>query len=295
MDLESHTNDVHKQVLQITLQQVSSKKVSDLAAECCVICLGDLAEPCEAQPCRHKSFDFLCLVTWLEKRPTCPLCKSNVSEVRYGLDDDGMQVKVYKVPEQSEQRGDSTQLSGRRNSDASDFEQHTSWLFDDEVTRRRRSVYRHNLYSLHMGFNRRQASRPRYRELLPEDFMSDPELVSRARTWLSRELRVFEFLFVTSIPSHGHSTSYQSRSTTAEYLLEYIIAILKSIDTQGSTGQAEKLIQEFLGRDNTRLFLHELRSWLRSPFESLEEWDRVIQYPESSILSRPSLDANRVP
>lgn len=124
--------------------------------------------------------------------------------------------------------------------------------------------------------------------------VSKPELVSRARTWLSRELRVFEFLFADRSRSHGHSTSNRSRSTTAEYLLEYIIAILKSIDTQGSTGQAEKLIQEFVGRDNTRLFLHELRSWLRSPFESLEEWDRAIHYPESSILPEPSLDTNRV-
>ena len=59
------------------------------------------------------------------------------------------------------------------------------------------------------------------------------------------------------------------------------MAILKTVDIQGSGGQAEDLIQEFLGRENTRLFLHELRAWLRSPYILLEDWDRHVQYNES--------------
>ncbi|KAF5021467.1 hypothetical protein F66182_6488 [Fusarium sp. NRRL 66182] len=281
MDPEPSNNDLHRQILQTTLEQISSQEASGLATECCVICLGNVDEPCEAHPCRHNNFDFLCLVTWLERRPTCPLCKSHVSKVRHGSSEDKGQVKVYKVPEHSEQGNVSAQLPGRQTSDDSDLEQHSPWLFDDEITRRRRFIYLNNLYSFHVGFNRRQVSRPRYVELLPRDFMTDPQLVTRARTWLSRELRVFEFLYTGSSSSHGRDTRY---STTAEYLLEYIIAILKSIDTRGSTGQAENLIQEFLGRDNTRLLLHELRAWLRSPCESLAEWDRTVQYPERTTL-----------
>jgi hypothetical protein len=49
---------------------------------------------------------------------------------------------------------------------------------------------------------------------------------------------------------------------------------------QGSAGQAEDMLSEFLGRDGARLFLHELRAWLRSPYGSLEAWDRSVQYPE---------------
>jgi hypothetical protein len=56
------------------------------------------------------------------------------------------------------------------------------------------------------------------------------------------------------------------------------------MDMQGSAGQAEEMILEFLGRDNTRLFLHELRAWLRSPCKSLSEWDRVVQYRDESIM-----------
>jgi hypothetical protein len=58
------------------------------------------------------------------------------------------------------------------------------------------------------------------------------------------------------------------------------VAILKTVDIQGSGGQAEEMLQEFLGRENTRLFLHEMRAWLRSPFTNLEDWDRNVQYNE---------------
>ena len=70
------------------------------------------------------------------------------------------------------------------------------------------------------------------------------------------------------------------RAKNAEFLLEYIVAILKSVDVKGSGGQAEEMLQEFLGRENTQLFLHELRAWLRSPYTSLDDWDRAVQYSE---------------
>ena len=74
-------------------------------------------------------------------------------------------------------------------------------------------------------------------------------------------------------------------------LLEYIIAILKTVDIKGSGGQAEDMLQEFLGRDNTRLFLHELRAWLRSPYISLEAWDRNVQYNQPS---KPGLGEEKI-
>jgi len=108
-------------------------------------------------------------------------------------------------------------------------------------------------------------------------FTSDSELVSRARKWIRRELQVFEFL------SPDAPSGKDRRANNAEFLLEYIVAILKTVDIQGSGGQAGDLIQEFLGRENTRLFLHEIRAWLRSPYMNLEEWDRNVQYNESTI------------
>ena len=145
----------------------------------------------------------------------------------------------------------------------------------DTALLRRRHVYRDQLYSLHVGSNRLS----RFRDLTPQLFNRDEELVSRARRWIRRELQVFEFLNINGNEAEGVTR----RANNAEFLLEYIVAILKTVDIKGSGGQAEDMLQEFLGRDNTRLFLHELRTWLRSPYTSLEDWDRHVQYSETPV------------
>jgi hypothetical protein len=166
-------------------------------------------------------------------------------------------------------------------------------VYEDETIQRRRFVYRHNLYSLHVGSNRRQPAASRYRELSPQLFMTDPELVSRARMWLRRELRVFEFLYADGDSPYDHDPVRRRRACNAEFLLEYTVAILKTMDIQGSAGQAEDIIQEFLGRKNTRLFLHELKAWLRSPYGSLSAWDRVVQYDGGNTMPRASQNVGR--
>ena len=140
----------------------------------------------------------------------------------------------------------------------------------NEALLRRRYVYGHRLYSLHVGSNRLS----RFQDLTPAKFSQDDELISRARKWIRRELQVFEFLQLDGTAGEG----VRQRANNAEFLLEYIVAILKTVDIKGSRGQAEDMLQEFLGRDNTRLFLHELRAWLRSPYTSLESWDQHVQY-----------------
>ncbi len=156
----------------------------------------------------------------------------------------------------------------------------------DSALLRRRQIYRRQLYSRHVGSNRLS----RFRDLTPAFFKRDEELVSRARKWIRRELQVFEFLNPNSSTITGsgggaatdaaaaEAAVRERRANNAEFLLEYIIAILKTVDIKGSAGQAEEMLQEYLGRDNARLFLHELRAWLRSPYTSLENWDRAVQY-----------------
>ena len=245
--------------------------------ESCVICLGHLVEPCEAQPCRHRNFDFLCLTTWVQHRAACPICNSDIRQVRYELSEDGKEAKVYTVPP-SEHRSQT-----QRRSSASVTRLARARLREDEAVRRRRLVYRHNLFSLHIGSNRRQPAASRYEELSPQRFATEPELLSRARMWLRRELRVFRFIQQddedTDAPHDNESNrANRRRRVKADYLVEYIVAILRTMDTQGSAGQAENMIQEFIGRQNTQILLHELRAWLRSPYRSLHEWDRAVQY-----------------
>ncbi|KAL0939495.1 RING finger domain protein [Colletotrichum truncatum] len=298
----SNTRDLHSTVLQTTLQEISSRPTElergASADDCCVICLEQVTESCEAQPCHHRNFDYLCLITWLGQRTACPLCKTEIKEVHYDFSDDHKQWKTFKAPErpqeaktandttsaQPERRYYSQARPRRRRPDV-----HSSYRSftpsQDETITRRRTVYRHQLYSLHVGSNRIS----RYRDLTPQMFASDPELVSRARTFLRRELQVFEFLSPDNdAPQLEADPVRRRRANNAEFLLEYIIAILKTVDMQGSMGQAEELIQEFLGRENTRLLLHELRAWLRSPYMSLENWDRAAQYPNVAPKRRRS-------
>jgi hypothetical protein len=275
MDLEHRPKSTASPVLKTPL---------DHTAKHCVICLDNVAEPCETQPCRHNHFDYLCLITWLQQRATCPICNTTVRQVRYELSEDGEEGKLYEVPSNETgtqgQQGPNSNSGGGGNNSAGRL---TRTRPDENgAIRRRRLVYRHRLFSLRVGSNRRQPAASRYRELTPQLFKTDPELLSRARLWLCRELRVFRFLYNdgdSDAPCDvAGDNADQCRPTKAEFLEEYVLAILRTLDTQGSDGQAEKMIREFLGRDNTRLFLHELRAWLRSPCQTLREYDRVVQY-----------------
>jgi hypothetical protein len=144
---------------------------------------------------------------------------------------------------------------------------------EDAAIRKRREVYQRQLYSLHMGSNPLSG----YRDMTPQIIASSPDLQSRARTFIRRELRVFTFL---NPDTPGPSTHPPTTSSNTEFLLSYIVSILKMVEMKASNGHAENLLTEFLGRDNSRLFLHELQAWLRSPFTKLEEWDQDVQYRE---------------
>lgn len=69
--------DLQQAILRRTLQEVGAHHEPPCDAEVanpCVICLEPVSEPAIAVPCRHANFDFLCLLSWLEQRRTCPLC-----------------------------------------------------------------------------------------------------------------------------------------------------------------------------------------------------------------------------
>ena len=67
--------DIKQQVLQSTLKEVqNTNSAGDVSADPCVICLESVTGKAFAIPCRHESFDFICLANWLEEKSTCPLC-----------------------------------------------------------------------------------------------------------------------------------------------------------------------------------------------------------------------------
>jgi len=244
--------------------------------EACTICLERISERAIAVPCNHCNFDFLCLVSWLQEQPRCPLCKTIVTAVEYDWrspsDFKTFKVRSLSAPPKTTQN--SPALSTRPYSRPRRFRHRpipVSHVDEDDLIDRRRYIYRHHLYSLHIGSNRVS----RFRNITPQDIAASPDLQSKARKWIRRELQVFPFL---DRPASSTEASRSRRANNVEFLLEYVVAILKTLELKDSSGRVEDLLAEFLGRDNARLFLHELESWMRSPYKELRDWDRVMQY-----------------
>ncbi|ORY09773.1 hypothetical protein BCR34DRAFT_625587 [Clohesyomyces aquaticus] len=254
----------------------------DDSGDACVICLSSITERAITAPCNHYTFDFICIVSWLQEKSSCPLCKAEVKAVQYDWRSPE-DYKTYTVsathrpPSSSTPRAPASQNPFRRFQNRPPRRPQAARrdcppLNPDIALVRRRHVYRHKLYSLHVGANRIS----RYQNLTPDMVATSPDLQSRAKMWIRRELRVFSFLHSDTETTAEDTTT----SSNAEFLLTYIISILKTVDIKSSTGHAEDLLQEFLGRDNARLFLHELNAWLRSPYTKLDDWDRHVQYTE---------------
>jgi len=129
----------------------------------------------------------------------------------------------------------------------------------DTAILQRRHIYRHHLLSLHVGSNRIS----RFRSYTPRMVREDEELQFRAKTFIRRELQVFEWT-----------------TDNREFILEYILAILKTRDLKSATGAAEDMLTDLLGRQNAQTFCHEIHAFLRSPYKSLGDFDRQVQYTE---------------
>lgn len=284
--MESHGSDITADISTTLLQEDdfrikgaagSKRKRSHAEPENCTICLEAITDRAVAVPCNHLSFDFVCLAQWLQEHTTCPLCKAEVVKVQYDWRDPE-DFKTYNVPEKSTKAfaHNAGSTSNRRRSQPR-RRRDIGWGpaatnaqpgAEDAALTRRQRVYSERSFSLHVGTNRLS----QYQNFTPADFTASADLQSRTRTFLRRELRVFDYL------EPGRSTG---PCGNRDFLIEYIVAILKTHEPKASDGHPENLIADFLGRQDARLLLHELDAWLRSPYTSLEAWDRHVQYRDS--------------
>lgn len=266
----------------------------------CTICLSPVTERAVAVPCNHLAFDFICLAQWLQNRATCPLCKSEVDEVQYDFRETWdfkrylLHNKKSRAVEERERTGGGSHSSSAPASICED-ERRESCIVENPALTFRRYVHEHKLYSLHVGSNRSSG----YQDYAPATFSASRELQSRARAFLRRELRVFDSFAeststATASGSRLSSTRSSGRSTrrtrapgaTLDYMVEYVLTILRTQSPKSFDGRAEDLVAEFVGRDRARLLLHEIDAWLRSPFRRLEAWDQVVQYPANASAGR---------
>jgi hypothetical protein len=268
-DIASDTNNIDDFKFKGAADAKAAKKAPDV----CTICLDPISDRAVASPCNHLSFDFVCLVSWLQEQSTCPLCKAEVREVQYEWRSP-QDFQTYNVPKTELRTGSSDSTVGTQYSRPQHRRppvrrrQHTRTeavgpSIDDLLERRRR-VHRDQLYSLRVGANRIS----QYRDFTAQDFAASSELQSRTRMFLRRELKVFTFL------------DRNEGARNRDFLIEYVVALLKTNELRGADGRAEELLADFLGRDNTKLVLHELEAWLRSPYMTLDSWDRHVQYAE---------------
>ncbi|KAL2106961.1 hypothetical protein VUR80DRAFT_5906 [Thermomyces stellatus] len=233
------------------------------SGEDCPICFDALDPPATANPCLH-TYHPNCLLQWLGMNPSCPLCKATVTTVT-------LRRRVIYAAEHKPARPNPLSLWGRpaprrrrRRSPSPPARSLESY------PRYRLDVYRRSLFSLHVGANPHTG----YRALTPA-ILDDPSHLSRARSFVRRELLVLD-AFDPSLPQPDFLRPSSPQRSRA-FRLEYIIAVLKAAGLQGASGAAEELLRTYLG-GYTRLFLHELRAFLRSPYGRLEEWDRAVRY-----------------
>ncbi|KAK5107160.1 hypothetical protein LTR62_001685 [Meristemomyces frigidus] len=229
----------------------------------CTICLQIISERAVAVPCNHLSFDFLCLVSWLQEQATCPLCKAAVTKVQYDWRAP-KDYKTYQVPVKKTEKRTAVRAGHRPTERSGSRTGREGTIPSDPAVRFRQRVYQQRTYAKHIGSNHVS----QYRDFTPLSFTKSPDLQSRARAFLRRELQVFSFL----------DGILERRGGTRDYLIEYIVAVLKSHEMKAANAHAEGLVAEFLGETNAKQLLHELEAWLRSPYERLEQWDRCVQY-----------------
>ena len=218
----------------------------------CVICLERISDEAVALPCKHQTFDFACLGQWSSRCRDCPLCKRSIVGIKYHNGTTGQWDVLILPPD------DFAQVRLRHTNDQQYARPQGDSQSDSDDVEKRRAVYRKGLMSMYVGSNRLS----QYQNFTPASFRRDENRISKARNWIRRELRIFEYLQTSSNP---------------EFLLEYIISILKTIDLKTSS-HGEEMLSEFLGQEHARIFLHEVEAWIRSPYTQLKDWDLNVQY-----------------
>lgn len=225
----------------------------------CVICLHTISNRAIISPCNHLTFDLECLVSWTKQRSTCPLCTSPITRIEYDWRSP-TDYKIYNIPRPQCPESKTLSITTRRPRIRRRYNQQSRDSPQDVLVLRRR-VYTSSALSLYR--------RPLI-IITPDIFHSSSLLQSRARTFLRRDLSIFEYL--------------KDKPGRLEWVVEYIIGMLCRLEIKGTDGQLERLVGEILGKNSAKVLIHDLQSWLSGSWTKLEDWDRVVQYNELEVV-----------
>ncbi|GAA5963639.1 hypothetical protein JCM21900_000204 [Sporobolomyces salmonicolor] len=246
----------------------------------CSICLSPIDNQTVVYPCHHGQFCWNCIRAWTDQSRKCPLCLGPIEHLIHSI----RSLKDYSThylhplhvvtssssssdllpPRGSRRSTNNSTLprhalygrsrfssAGRLNREADD----STWRERDEerALGRRRYVYREGLYAKHVASNRYTGFKP----FTPQTFANNPELKAKVIKFVRRELQVFPAVDIS-------------------FLTTYLISIASQLDLRSAA--AIRLISDFLSEQDAQHLVHEITTFARSPFKSLEGYDRFIQY-----------------
>ncbi|BGP30621.1 hypothetical protein JCM10296v2_002377 [Rhodotorula toruloides] len=248
--------------------------------ELCAICLSPIENRTVIFPCHHGQFCWQCIRAWTDQSRKCPLCLGPIEHLIHNIRSSKDYQTHYLLPlhaiastssaaddllpPRSTRRPAANPtlprhaLYGRnRYSSAARLNNldETTWREREEerALERRRFIYREGLYAKHVASNRYTGFKP----FTPQTFASNPDLKARVIKFIRRELQVFPAVDVA-------------------FLTTYLVSIASQLDLRSAA--AIRLISDFLSEQDAQHLVHEIVTFARSPFTSLEGYDRFVQY-----------------
>ncbi|KAL7343730.1 hypothetical protein BJY59DRAFT_755679 [Rhodotorula toruloides] len=248
--------------------------------ELCAICLSPIENRSVIFPCHHGQFCWQCIRAWTDQSRKCPLCLGPIEHLIHNIRSSKDYQTHYLLPLHAIASTSSAAddllpprgarrpavnptlprhaLYGRnRYSSAARLNNldETTWREREEerALERRRFIYREGLYAKHVASNRYTGFKP----FTPQTFASNPDLKARVIKFIRRELQVFPAVDVA-------------------FLTTYLVSIASQLDLRSAA--AIRLISDFLSEQDAQHLVHEIVTFARSPFTSLEGYDRFVQY-----------------
>ncbi|GAA5823083.1 hypothetical protein JCM3770_007090 [Rhodotorula araucariae] len=250
--------------------------------EHCAICLSPIENKTVVYPCHHGQFCWGCIRAWTDQSRKCPLCLGPIEHLIHNVRSPKDYQVHYLLPLHAiaststaasdllPPRGNRPRIhqalprhalyghshhnryssAARRNN-----EDETTWRErqEERALERRRYIYREGLYAKHVASNRYTGFKP----FSPQTFATNADLKAKVIKFIRRELQVFPAVDVA-------------------FLTTYLVSIASQLDLRSSA--AIRLIADFLSEQDAQHLVHEITTFARSPFKSLDGYDRFVQY-----------------
>ncbi|GAA5960504.1 hypothetical protein JCM3765_003658 [Sporobolomyces pararoseus] len=249
--------------------------------ELCAICLAPIDNKTVVFPCHHGQFCWNCIRAWTDQSRKCPLCLGPIEHLIHNIRSPKDYSTYHLLPLHTLPSSSSSSLPAPRSrrppsvSSSSSLPRHALYgrqamqnldsptpreRLEEIALERRKYIYREGLYAKHVASNRYTGFKP----FSPQTFSLNSDLKAKVIKFIRRELQVFPAVDIS-------------------FLTTYLISIASQLDLRSPA--ALRLVSDFLSESDAQHLVHEIVSFARSPFTSLEGYDRFIQYgrPEKRI------------